>query len=361
MLFPFIPRRIHRAIYLLELLTGVLVLVSAFATAFAAPDQPAPDSVGVIEGDTVSVSGPLSVDFTGGQTRTVLRSGSEVRVRAGTARIDLTEGGQISICGPAHFSVLKFGGTLTVALDSGTIRVHIEREPSLIIYTAQIQAKPIAVGDRPQDLLVGFETPGKMCIRANSGAIHLEQQFTGQSVVIPQSGDILLSDGQLENLREGAGHCVCELQIAKATPVPMAPPEASQSSASAEVRKDAPNAEVDPPPAPGDKPAAKEEPIYEVYMPPLVYDAKAKVQPEFDPSLIVLVRRVRVRPTLIFQGRVEDETITAATTRPPAPAGLARAAKAGATAASPSNPTRANDSLVDRVRNYVRRLWSRGA
>lgn len=358
MTFSFVPGRMHRAI---SLLTGVVVLAFAFTTVFAAPDQPAPDSIGVIEGDAVSVSGPLSVDFTGGQTRTVLRSGSEVRVRAGTARIDLTEGGQISICGPAHFSVLKSGGTLTVALDSGTIRVHIERDPALIIYTAQIQAKPIAVGDGPRDLLVGFETPGKMCIRANSGAIRLEQQFTGQSVVIPQSGDILLSDGQLENLREGAGHCVCELQIAKAVPVPMAQPEASQSSASAEVRKDAPNAEVDPPPAPRDKPAAKEEPIYEVYMPPLVYDAKAKVQPEFDPSLIVLVRRVRVRPTLIFQGRVEDDTVAVATPPAPVPAESARAATSSAAAASPAKPAApANDSLVDRVRNYMRRLWSRG-
>lgn len=357
--FPFIPRRMRSAVCLL---IGMLGLLFAIATAFAAPDQPAPDSVGVIEGDAVSVSGPLSVDFTGGQSRTVLRSGSEVRVRAGTARIDLTEGGQISICGPAHFSVLKSGGTLTVALDSGTIRVHIEREPSLIIYTAQIQAKPIAVGDAPQDFLVGFETPGKMCIRANSGAIRLEQQFTGQSVVIPQSGDILLSDGQLENLREGAGHCVCELQIAKAAPVPMAQPDTSQSSARADVRKDAPNAEVDPPPVPGDKPAAKEEPIYEVYMPPLVYDAKAKVQPEFDPNLIVLVRRVRVRPTLIFQGRVEDDTVAVVTPQAPALAGSARAATSSAAGASPAKPAApANDSLVDRVRNYVRRLWSRGA
>jgi len=40
-------------------------------------------------------------------------------------------------------------------------------------------------------------------------------------------------------------------------------------------------------------------------MPPLIYDANAKVQPEIDPKMIVLVRRVRVRPTLIFQGRVE--------------------------------------------------------
>src|SRR5207245_6393642 len=60
------------------------------------------------------------------QVKTVLRSGGDVRVKSGTARIDLVEGGQISICGPAHLSVLKSGGSLTIALDTGTIHVHIE-------------------------------------------------------------------------------------------------------------------------------------------------------------------------------------------------------------------------------------------
>ncbi len=85
-------------------------------------------------------------------------------------------------------------------------------------------------------------------------------------------------------------------------------------------------------------------------MPPLIYDAKAKVQPEIDPRMIILVRRVRVRPTLIFQGRVEGVAV-AAVTPPPAP-----------TPAAPSNGVKpaasANDSLVNRVRNFVRKLWS---
>jgi len=50
-------------------------------------------------------------------------------------------------------------------------------------------------------------------------------------------------------------------------------------------------------------------------MPPLIYDANAKVQPEVDPKMIVLVRRVRVRPTLIFRGRVEG--VAAAAVRRP--------------------------------------------
>jgi hypothetical protein len=106
-------------------------------------------------------------------------------------------------------------------------------------------------------------------------------------------------------------------------------------------------------PAPAEKPSAREEPIYQVIMPPLVYDANAKAQPDFDPKMIVLIRRVRVRPTLIFHGRVEGETV-AAVVPPSAPAPAA--------AANASKPAgRASDSFVDRVRTFVRKLWSRGS
>jgi hypothetical protein len=85
-------------------------------------------------------------------------------------------------------------------------------------------------------------------------------------------------------------------------------------------------------------------------MPPLIYDAKAKVQPEADPRMIVVMRRVHVRPTLIFQGRVEGVAATAAApAKPPAPAAAANALK-------PAAP--ASDSFGKRVRNFVRKLWS---
>jgi hypothetical protein len=65
--------------------------------------------------------------------------------------------------------------------------------------------------------------------------------------------------------------------------------------------------------------------------------------------MIVLVRRVRVRPTLIFQGRVEGVVVAAAT---PPPSSTPPAA---ANAPKPAAP--ASDSFVDRVRNFVRKLW----
>src|ERR1700730_5883305 len=65
-----------------------------------------------------------------------------------------------------------------------------------------------------------------------------------------------------------------------------------------------------------DQTAQPEEPVYQVFMPPLQYDAKTKVQAEFDPNLIILVRRVRVRPTLIFQGHVEGDPVVAQASGP---------------------------------------------
>jgi hypothetical protein len=329
----------------------VALLCAAFFSAAATPpEEPGTDSVGVIEGDSISVTGPMRVETVHGQVRTILRSGSDVRVKSGTARIDLVEGGQITVCGPAHFSVLKSGGSLTVALDSGTIHAHVQGEPALTVYAPQIQVQTVSIGGGPQDVLVGFDSPGAMCIRANRGAVRLEQQLTGQSILVPQTGDVLVLNGQLDSLRTSAGRCSCEQQSARAAPPPA--PEVSRLATADEIRAKTVEPTRNPAYAPSEKSGVKEEPIYQVFMPPLVYDIHAKSQPEFDPKMIVLVRRVRVRPTLIFKGRVEGVTVAAAIAPPPP-------ASAATNAAKPATP--ASDSFMDRVRTFVRKLWSRGA
>jgi hypothetical protein len=330
------------------LCAGALVWGGLAVSLGAQSDKPPlGDSVGAIEGDSISIEGPMSVDVVHGQVRTVLRSGSDVRVKAGQARIELVEGGQILICGPAHFSVLKSGGALTVALDAGTIHVHLENDLALTVYTPQIQARPISIGNGPEDVLVGLDSAGSMCIRANKGAVRIEQQLTGQSVLVPQSGDVSLSNGQIESLRTAAGSCACEVEVV-AKPAPPAT-EVSVLASPEEIKKAAEERKADPPPATAAAPVEKEEPIYQVFMPPLRYDANAKVQPEFDPSLIVLVRRVRVRPTLIFQGKVEDDPVVAQVTQLPALPTTHKPAAA---------PKAAEDSTWGRVKSYWRKLWS---
>lgn len=329
----------------------LMVSAGFFVAAATTPDQPVGDAVGLIEGEDIAVTGPMSVEVAGGQEKTILRSGSDVRVKSGQARISLVEGGQISICGPAHLSVLKSGGAVTVALDSGAIHARLEREPALSVYTAQIQGQPVAIGDEPRDFLVGFESAEIMCVRAYRGAMRLEQQLSGQSVMVPQGGDVTLANGQIGALGNGTGRCKCELQIAKAPVVPLPRnemPPATMEGARGETDRNSGHAAGD-----GEKPSKTEEPIYTVDMPPLSFDASAKVQPEPDPRLIVIVRRVRVRSTLLFRGRVEGETVTTAVVTPPQPP--VRNAPANAA------PAPVQGSVVDRVRSFFRKLWTRGS
>jgi hypothetical protein len=394
--------------------TRVLPFITLTAAIFAAlylppsahTDQPSYDTVGAIEGETISVQGPMNVEVVQGHSRTILRSGSDVHVNSGQARIDLVEGGQIAVCGPAHFSVLKSVNLLTVALDTGVIHAHIEgAHPALTVYTAQLQAKPFAISDAPQDTLVGLDQTGAMCIRADSGAVRVEQQLTAQSIIVPQNGEVLITDGQLENLRSGVTHCACELQLAK-TPTPTSPqievsrlptpeemqkanaqaaktnaeaakPDVETAKPSAEAAKSNPEvAKPDPEVAKPDpdvrkpssnvakaaaaptKPAAKEGPVYQVFMPPLSYDANAKVQPDnFDPQLIVLVRRVRVRPTLIFQGSVKDAPPVAPNAAPAAPPKSTDAPAPQKQQVAQKSPPPA-PSILDRIRAFFRSLFS---
>jgi hypothetical protein len=377
-----------------HILPVIALAAALFAALYLAPsartDQPSYDTVGTIEGETISVQGPMNIEVIQGRTRTILRSGSDIRVNSGQARIDLVEGGQIAVCGPAHLSVLKSINLLTLALDTGIIHARIPgAQPALTIYTAQLQAKPFAISDAPQDALVGFDPAGAMCIRADSGAVRVEQQLTAQSIIVPQNGEVLITNGQLENLSSGVTHCACELQLAKTqTPAPSQaeasrlPTTEEMQKANAELARPTaesakPNVEAANPDAPKSntyvaksnaegtkpskagtnaaatpKPAANDGPVYQVFMPPLSYDANAKVQPDnFDPQLIVFVRRVRVRPALVFQGSVKDAPTPAASPKSPEPASQQ---KQQATPKSPP-PT---PSIFDRVRDFFHKLFA---
>ena len=427
------------------------------------PDKPTGDAVGTIEGDAIALQGPMSVEVVNGQVKTMLRSGNDVRVKSGQAQIDLVEGGKIAICGPAHLSLLKSGGSLTVALDNGVIHVYVERAPSVVVYTPQIQAKPIAIGDGAEDALIGFDSTGVMCLRAETGAIRLEHQLSGQSVIVPQGGDILLNSTGLDSISNTGGHCECEIQIAKvtapapevsriATPDEIRQRDAAKTAEAAAIQEAADNAAMDKaaaekeaadkaaaarataekaaadklaadqaaaqqasaaqrttaaqqsaaqqaaaaraaaantsatngakPPVPWGESTAPpvekkivkieapkgQEPVYQVFMPPLSFDAKAAAPADnFDPKFIMLVRRVRVKPTLIFKGTVEGETPVAkqvsdvrpvSTTAKVGPVQPPNAAKPQGEQSNAKPAQSANDSVVNRVRNYLRHLFS---
>lgn len=352
-------RRVGLAVALCFLFATAGVVASLHA-----PDEPGDDYVGSIEGEDISLTGPMRIEVVGTVTKTILRSGSDVRVNSGEASIHLVEGGQVRICGPAHFSVLKSGAAVTFALESGVMHALLESGPVMTVYTPQIQAQPVAIGDEPRELLVGLRSSGLMCIRTQRGALRLEEQLSGQSVIVPQGGDVELTNGRIDSLTNGDGHCQCDLEIAKAAPAPpplALPPTPAVASGQTTPSANVPavNASVAAP----ENPAASDKTIYEVTMPPLVYDATARVQPEPDPRLMVIVKRVQVRSELVFKGRVEAAPVAAVAAAPAAPvAGLPRAASAPAAAPQAAKPAEANgSSVVNRVRSYWRHLWSKSS
>jgi hypothetical protein len=331
------------------LFAAVLVCVCAVVLHTALADEPTKELVGIIEGDAISIQGPMTIRVIDGQAKTILRSGGDVHVKSGRATIDLVEGGKIAVCGPAHFSVLKSPGALTVALDSGVIHTYVDHEPALTVYTALLQAKPISIGGAAQDTIVGLDAQGSLSIRAIAGAVRIEHQLTGQSVLLPQNSDLLLVNGQMNDLRPGAGRAACELGELK---IQQPLPQVSVPATAEEVQQR--RLTKSKLPAANSSTTVEGGPTYQVFLPPMRYDANLKVQPAPDPSLIVLVRRVRVRPTLIFQGKVEGDPIVAENR--PAPA--LPAAKSNATPAAQSKPPTNNPTVVNRVRTFIKRLWN---
>jgi len=353
--------RCHRAAYTLARVAIFLTIGGLFfgsaRCAFASPaaQESQGEIIGTVEGQAIAVKGPMSVQVVGSEVKTLLRSGVDIRVKSGRARITLTDGGAITVCGPAHISMLKSGKALTIALDTGTIHARVAGNLTLNVFTAQILAKTVAIGDGPQDFLVGFDTPGLMCVRAGLGALRLEEQFGGSTVIVPQGGDVTVAGGQLQNLRDNTGRCACEVGEPGTMPTAIGP-EISALASSEEVKKDSvprrPAIQTAASPkAPELAKVPAVEPTYQVFMPPLRYDANAKIQEQFDPSLIVLVRRVRVRPTLIFQSRVQGEPL-------PSAQNSLSAAKSKPQQPAPKSSPPASTSVVDRVRTFFKSLWA---
>ncbi len=304
--------------------------------------QALPETVGRIEGADIAVKGAAGVEVETGRSITVLASGSEVTVRSGQARLLLVEGGEIDVCAPAHFSLLKSGGAITLALDYGRIHARPEQSTPLTIYTPLIVATPIAIAGRPRDATIGLEATGTMCVLAARGAVRIEQQLTGQTILVPQSGEVALTGGQLDSLRGTAGGCQCEVLSATASPPPRPkPPELSVPAPANLARHNQPAGQEEP------KPPAIEEPVYKVMMPPLTFDAAAPPPPPTpSPETILLVREVRVRPAEVFRGRVDK----------PSRAPAARPVEISATAEDSSPKKHAGVAVY--LGRFFRRIFS---
>lgn len=310
----------RRGFAIATIVFAVLAIVLLSQSQLAAQAPPA--SIGRVEGRDFTIEGPPgSTPVWVGAAR-VLTSGSRIVVNSGQARILLDGGGEIVICGPARLQLLKSQGALTVALDFGTVHVDVEDAEPLAVFTPLVLATTVAISGGPRNATIGLDPSGQMCLRSTRGAIRIEQQLSGESLLVPQSGGLTLSGGQVSAISASAPGCACEVDAAQLSPLkPQATHETIGVAASAPIN---PAPEPKKSPLPGkiappisrssgvtvgqilsDSPSV-ETPIFTVLMPPLIFNASnPEPPPDLSPEIFVLVRSVRVREDMVYRGVIE--------------------------------------------------------
>jgi hypothetical protein len=331
-----------------------LLALALFAPSALRAQLP-PGTIGQVEGKDVSVEGGTPVpDMPARATiqNIFVSNGGIVTVHSGQARLTLLAGGHLDICGPAKFTLLQTGAAVTVALNFGRLRVQLPAGTSLRIFTPTIIATPLDIGGGPRDINVGLDLNDSLCVLAASGALRLEHQFTGEGLIVPQSGEFFLASGKLVPVAGTPGSCLCAEMHPAAAPLPapsapvprvpatvtdqahLAPPPEinadSNPKAKADLKASVPPPKPQPEPPvqlallahaneihPNSPPKAPEPPPpppvsipeYKIIMPPLTFAAGSGSGPAAPPDssreLILLVRTARVQPEYEFTGRVE--------------------------------------------------------
>jgi hypothetical protein len=322
---------------LLGFLGGIVLICPLVARAQDSPFG----AIGRVEGRDISCENGTPAT---GETSTVGQSifvsnGTVVIVHSGHALLTLFAGGQVDICGPAKLTVLLSGDAITLALNFGRVRLELPANTQLRIFTPTIIGTPLDIAGGSRDVTVGLSLDDSLCVRATSGAIQLEHQFTGEKLIVPQAGEFFLNAGRLLPVAGTPGSCQCT----PATIIPSPPPNApSPDYAIAVIPQAAPQpappapepapVAAEPPPEPQPKPnveyamlakaneahpvvpPAKDAapalppipvPAYTIVLPPLSFMAGSPSRPP-DPAedMVLLIREARVSPDWEFSGHV---------------------------------------------------------
>jgi hypothetical protein len=276
---------------------------------------PRQEVIGRLAGDDVSVTGAIGYDTENGRTTALLASGSDLTLRSGQAKIDLPDGGDIIICGPAHLSVVKSGPAITIALEYGQVHLQVGGTAQITVYTALLVVTSEAIGDRGRDLTVGLDQNGQLCVTALFGAVRIEEQFTSEKLVVPQGGDIEIDGGALNALRSGSRKCSCELLV-------------SQNNVTKQIEANPP-AQPSRPPIPAHRLDSTTITTSRIDMPPLTFEARsAAPAPALSSEAITLISESVTNPQPSFRGAVGSAL-------PPPPAVASRSA-------SRSHPSKLN-------------------
>jgi hypothetical protein len=328
----------RRLAHRMLLLAGFFLICIAPLRAQEAP----PGTIGRVEGKDISIEGGAAAG-SGNAVRApsiYVSNGSVVTVHSGHARMALVDGGLIDICGPAKFTLLQSSGAITLALNFGRLHVILPLATALRIFTPTIVATPLDISGGRRDITVGLDLNDSLCVLAASGALRLEQQFSGDILDVPQLGEFFLAGGRLTPVAGTPGSCRCEdLQVRAAPPPPPPPPipdaVLNEKPMVAQAPQPAPPRAADPQPAPAPAPLVsvgvladaneahpvaappKSEtpeappvsvPEYKIMMPPLAFSANSpEPPPDPTPDLIMLVRVAHVERDWQFTGHVEAQ------------------------------------------------------
>lgn len=204
-----------------------------------AEDAPA-GTIGQVEGRDVSVEGGTAATSNVSATPGIFVSnGSVVTVHSGQAEMTLFAGGEVDLCGPAKVTVLNTGDSITLALNFGRMRVQLPPKTVLRIFTPTIIGTPLYISGGTRDITVGLQLDDSLCVLAGVGAIQLEHQFSGEKLIVPQSGEFFLNAGKLVPVAGKPGSCHCEFM--KEQPPPPPPPvipEYAEAAPPAPVKPD---------------------------------------------------------------------------------------------------------------------------
>jgi hypothetical protein len=292
------------------------VLTLAIIGAAATRAQTVREVVGRVEGHDFVVENSIGEPVPVGEQANLLSSGNRLVVRSGQARILLEGGGDILICGAAQIDLLKSQGSITIALNHGTLRVHVKKPDPVAVFTPLVLATTVAIGGGERDVTIGLEQSGQMCIRAISGAVRVGQQLSGESLLVPQFGGLTLSGAQINAVSASAPGCTCEADAAR-----LAPPRVNTTqqipAANIAVEELSPrfNAQQIGTPVPQASsandasipPVVDESPL-SVLMPPLVFNASNPDEPpDATVETVALARSVRIREDTIVHGTVEPK------------------------------------------------------
>jgi len=309
---------------LIAALFSAIFLGSAIARADDAPSG----AVGRVTGKDISVEGGVGESGHATMAPSIyVSSGNVVTVHSGKARMTLFAGGKLEICGPAKFTVLRTGESITIALSFGHVRAELPAKTSLRIFTPTIVGTPIDISGGTRDVTVGLNLDDSLCVLATSGAIQLEHQFSGEKIIVPETGEFFLNAGKLLPVAGTPGSCQCLADEQREVPPPTQPGIEFATAASAEQPSEAApaieysvlergnqahplvaSAKVEVPSAPP-VPVASGS----IVMSALEFMAGMPLpRPGPPEELLVLVREARVSPEWEFSGRVEPPDFGAA-------------------------------------------------